>query len=276
VGPMRSAAARIVVRRRFVAAPGGQMPRRAFTRSTGEGTRRRRRMSRSTCSGPDNSTARAFVHVGWTKLLAKLHRYATGTLRLAAIDADRADVVEAVDLVNTLVAKSLDGTLTWNLPAHATDEEVVGYACNKLYGMRATLRRKAALTLHDDSDALDEQADEAPDALEQLVEQTTIANVMQAFAHDVEASAHIKKMLAGKRRAEIVDELGCTPEQADVVRKRIVRGIAALGARINNEREDEPPSSGPRESYHEPKANKERQGAPPEPHRCAGGARRRR
>ena len=230
-------------------------------------------MSRSIRSGPDDRTARAFVRVGFPKLLAKLHRYATGTLRLAAMDADRAGVVEAVDLVNTLVAKGLDGTLIWTLAEHATDDEIVGYACRKLYGMRSTLRRKAALTLCDDGDTPDVQADEAPSALDLLVAQGAIAEVVRAFEHDAEASAHLERMLAGAKRADIVDDLGCTPEHADVVRKRILRGIAALCARMNDEREDEPPSSGPRGRTHEPQATEERQGAPPEPHRGAGRAR---
>src|SRR5690242_9236844 len=122
-------------------------------------------MGRSINSGPDDSTARAFVRVGFPRLLARLYRYATGTLRLAAIDADHAGDVEAVDLVHTLVEKGLSGTLTWTLPEHATDDEVVGYACSKLYGLRSTLRRKADLTRRDDDDALEERADEAPGAL---------------------------------------------------------------------------------------------------------------
>jgi hypothetical protein len=233
-------------------------------------------MSRSTCSGPHDSAARAFARVGFSKLLGKLHRYATGTLHLAAIDAESADVVEAVDLVHTLVVKTLDGKLAWTLPESATDEEVVGYACKKLYGMRSTLRRKAGLTVCYDDDALDERVDEAaPDAQERLVEQSGIAAVVRAFAHDAEASAHIRMMLAGKKRAEIAEELGCTPERVDVVHKRILRGVAALSARMNHESEDEPPSSGSRGTDHA-QTTQERQGAAPEPHRGAGRAGRRR
>jgi hypothetical protein len=232
-------------------------------------------MSRSTHSGPHDSAARAFARVGFPSLLKKLYRYATGTLRLAAVDAESAGVVETVDLVNTLMEKSLSGTLIWTLPENATDEEIVASACNKLYGMRSTLRRKAALTPGDD-DALDELADEAPDALELLVARGAIEDAARALEHDAEASAHLREMLEGKKRAEIVRKFGCSAEHADVVRKRIMRGIAALGAGMNDESEDGPPSSGPRGSYHEPQATEERQGAPPEPHRGAGGARRRR
>ena len=230
-------------------------------------------MSRSIRSGSDDSMARAFVRVGWTKLLSKLHRYATGTLRTAAIDADRADVIEAVDLVNTLVMKGLDGTLDWSLPEHATDEQIIGYACTKLYGMRSTLRRKSAFMLRDDGDAIEEHADAGPSALELLAAQGEIAEVLRAFEHDAEASIHIKLMLEGKTRAEIVEELGCTRERANVVRKRITRGIAALCAG-NNESEDEPPSSGSRGIYHESQTTQERQGAHAEPRRGAVGARR--
>ena len=232
-------------------------------------------MSRSTRSGPQHSTARAFVRVGWASFVEKLHRYATATLRLAAIDAERAGVVEAVDLVNTLVERGLSGTLSWDLPEHATEVEIIGYACTKLYGMRSTLRRKDAFTVGGD-EAIEERADEAPDALELLAEQRGIAEVLRAFEHDPEALAHVREMLAGSKRAEIVEELGCTADRADAVRKRIIRGIEALCARMNDQSEDEPPSSGPRGSYHEPQATEERQGAAPEPHRGAGRAGRRR
>ena len=40
-------------------------------------------------------------------------------------------------------------------------------------------------------------------------------------------------------------EVGCTAEHADVVRKRIFRGIAAHARRMNDDSEDAPPSSGP-------------------------------
>ena len=153
-------------------------------------------MGRSTSSGPDDSTARSFVRLGVPRLLARLYRYATSTLRLAAIDADHADGVEAVDLVHTLVEKGLSGTLTWTLPEDATDEEVVGYACSKLYGLRSTLRRKADLTGRDDDDALEERADQAPGALDQLVAHRMRVDIEQAFAHDAEASAYLGRMLS--------------------------------------------------------------------------------
>ena len=231
-------------------------------------------MSPSTRPAPADTPARAFVRVGFPTLLAKLYRYATGTLHLARIDADSADVVEAVDLVNALVETGLRGRLTWDLTEEATDEQIVAYACKKLYGMRSNLRKKAARMVGDDDarDALDELPDEAPDALERFAEHRGIADVVRALAHDPEASAHLTRMLEGKDRAEIVYELGCTPERADVVRKRISRGIA----RMNDESEAGPPSSGPRGTYHEPQATEERQGAAREPLRGARGAWRRR
>jgi len=231
-------------------------------------------MDRPKPSGSDDSAARAFARVGFPKFLAKLYRYATGTLRLAAIGAESADVVEAVDLVNALVEKGLDGRLDWALPEHATDDEVVGYGCTKLYGMRANLRRDAARFVCDD--ALDALADEAPDALARLQEQRGIAEVLRAFEHDAETSAHVREMLAGKTRTEIASALGCAPAHADVVRRRILRGMAALRTRMNEDSEDGPPSSGPRGIYHEPQATEERQGAAREPLRGAGGARGRR
>jgi hypothetical protein len=232
-------------------------------------------MDRRKPPGSSDGAARAFARVGWTRLLARLHRYATGTLRLAALEDGRADTVEAVDVVNTLVERGLSGSLAWTLPEHASDDEIVRYACSKLYGMRSTLRRQAAWNVGDD-DALNALADEGPDAFALLLEQRGIAELRRAFGPDAEASAHLERMLEGSKRAEIAAELGCSVEHADLVRRRILRRIAALRADTNDQREDEPPSSGPRGTYHEPQATQERRGAAPEPHRGAGGAGRRR
>ena len=230
--------------------------------------------------GQDASAARAFLRVGFPSLLPKLHRYATATLHLADMDDERAGVVEAFDLVHTLVAKALEGTLTWTLSEDATEDQIVGHACKRLYWMRSTLRIKAALTACDDDalDALDALPDEGPGPLELLVEHRGRADVVRAFEQDAEASAYVREMLAGKTRAEIVDALCSSDKHADVVRKRIIRKLTALCARMNDESESEaePPSSGPQGSYHAPQATEERQGAPPEPHRGAGGAGRRR
>jgi hypothetical protein len=212
--------------------------------------------------------------VGVPNLLTKLYRYATVTLHLAAIGADRADVVEAIDLVNTLVTKGLDRRLLWTLDDDASDDAVVAYACKKLYGMRSTLRRKAAL--RDDLDAVEEQVDEGPDALELCIDRRGIAEALRAFEHDAEASAYLQEMLAGRTQPEIARELGYTPTHAETVHKRVTRGIAALRARMDTQSEDEPPSSGPRGTTHDLQATEERQAAPPEPHRGAGGAGRRR
>ena len=89
-----------------------------------------------------------------------------------------------------------------DLPESATDDEIVGYACRKLYGMRSTLRRKSAFTLRDDDDALDEHADGAADALEQLIEQRSIAEVVQAFEHErVDDIWRPRPPRLGRRRA---------------------------------------------------------------------------
>jgi hypothetical protein len=185
-------------------------------------------MSRPMPFKPDHSAARAFARVGWAKLVAKLHGYATGSLRLAAVGAEHAGVFEASDLVNTLVEQSLDGTLGWTLPGHATEEEIVGLACMKLSGMRWTLRRRAARELGDD--ALDERVDPSPDALARLMAQRGLADLARVFQQDAEASAYVRGMLAGNKREEIMAELGLTAERADVVRKRILRGLAATCA----------------------------------------------
>jgi DNA-directed RNA polymerase specialized sigma24 family protein len=248
-------------------------------------------MSRFMLVGSENSAARAFLRVGLQKLLARLHRYATVTLGLAAMDAGHAGEVEAADLVNTLMERCLRGTMAWALPADASDDHVIAYACSKLRGILSNHRRNARAHAdascrregapdddgEDDDGAQDEQADEAPDAFEQLAEQRGIADVVRLFEHDAEAAVHVEKMFQGKKRAEIAEELGCTAPHADTVRRRIFRRIAALSAETMNPRsEDEPPSSGPRGRHHEPQATQERQGAPRKPHRRAGGAGRRR
>jgi hypothetical protein len=226
-------------------------------------------MDRSTPSGPEHSAARAFARVGYSSLLLKLQRYATGTLHLAAMDAESAGVVEAADLVNTLVEKGLDGTLVWTLPEHASAEEIVGHACMKLFGMRSTLRRQAARTVRDDG--VDERADASPDALARLLARRAVADIERTFEHDAEASAHLREMLAGKGRAEIAREIGCTAQHVDVVRNRIIRGVAALYTTRNDDREAEPSRSRPRGRDHV-QTTEERPRAPAEPPRGAGGA----
>ena len=198
--------------------------------------------SRPSPSGSNHGAARAFARVGWPKVWARLLRYATSTLGLAAIGARRAGVVEAADLVSTLVMLALSGTLDWSLSEDATDEKIIHCACTKLYGMRSTLRRQAARTVYDD--ALDERPDPCADALARLVEARGLAALERLFEHDAEASAHLEEMLERKTRLEIADKLGCTLIHVDTVRKRIVRGIVAYARRMNDDGEDEPPSSG--------------------------------
>jgi len=213
--------------------------------------------------------------VGLPKLLQRLYRYATGTLHLARIDAERAGSIEAFDLIQALYEKGLSGELTWDLPDDATDDEIIGAACLKMYGMRSTLLRKTALTIGDD-EALDEQADPAPDALALLIERGAIEDLMRALEHDAEASAHAARMFESWTRAEIEADLGCDRPRSDAVHKRIMRVAATLCATMRDESEDEPPSSGPRGTNHAPQAAEERQGEAPEPHRGAGRAHGRR
>jgi hypothetical protein len=201
-------------------------------------------MDRSREPASDHAAARAFARVGVPKLWARLLRYATERLHLAAIDAESAGVVEAGDAVNALIVAGLSGDLVWTLRADATDDQIVEHACRKLFGMRSNLRKVAARSAGDDP--LDELADGTPDAFAMLLQRQTVAEARRAFPHDAEASTHLRLMLDGKTRADIVDELGCTAEQANAVRKRIVRGLEALGAAMNDDGEDEPQSSGPR------------------------------
>jgi hypothetical protein len=194
-----------------------------------------------TPSAPSSSAARAFARVGWPKGWARLLRYATGTLGLAATGATRGGVVEAADLVSTLFVGALSGTLAWSLPEHATEEQIIGYACMKLHGMRSTLRRQAARTSPDD--ALDERPDPGPDALARLVREQGIVDLQEIFAHDGEASLYLREMLRGEARADIMRTLGWTLRRANTVYTRIIRGVAAHARKANDDREGEPPSS---------------------------------
>jgi hypothetical protein len=139
--------------------------------------------------------------------------------------------------------------------------------------MHATSFRRDARTVHDE--ALDKYPDEAPDVFERLSEHRTKQDRSRLFAHDADASAYIEKLGEGYKRAEIAKALGWTVQRAKVVRKRIARTLAAHEAAMNDNGEAEPPSSGPRGNDHVQTAE-ERRGAPPERHRGARGAGRRR
>lgn len=102
-------------------------------------------MSTSIPTRSEGGTTRASHRLCSPRVLQRLYRYATGSLRLAAIDADHAGLFEAGDVVNALLEQALQGTLRWTLDERATDDELVAYACAKLNGRRSTLRRKAAL-----------------------------------------------------------------------------------------------------------------------------------
>ena len=192
---------------------------------------------------PNYTAARAFARIGWPKVWARLYLYATSTLRLAAIDAESAGVVEAADVVITLLVTSLDGALGWTLPEDATEEQILGLACAKLSGMRWTLQRQAARTVSYD-DALEEREDPGPDALARLVAKRGFADLERLFEHDAEGWAYFAEMLDGKTCPAIASTLGCTLEQGDTVRRRVVRRTAALCRTMNDDSEDEPPSSG--------------------------------
>jgi hypothetical protein len=191
-----------------------------------------------TPTGSDYTAARTFARLGWRTVWAALYRYATGTLGFAAIGARRAGVVEAAEVVNTLALSALAGTLDWSLPEHATDEQIMGHACMKLYGMRSTLRRKAARAACDDG--LDERPDPGPDALTRLVVARGLLDLERILRQDPEASAYLGWMLEGKTREEIMAKVGCTAKRADVVRKRILRSIAAHVRRTSDAGADEP------------------------------------
>jgi DNA-directed RNA polymerase specialized sigma24 family protein len=231
-------------------------------------------MNRSISPEPDDRAARACARVGYKTMVAKLYAYATCVLHLAAIDAASAGRVEALDLVHTLVVNILFGKVVWALPEHATEEEIVRYACTKLYGMLSNLRKHDART--SGGDALDHWADDAPDALANLIARGSIADLLRALGDDPEAAAHLRGALEGQTRAQIAAQLGCSVEHATALRKRIMRGVAALKASMNDNSEDGPPSSGPRGHDDELPTAEERHRAPPEPPRGALRAGRRR
>jgi hypothetical protein len=212
--------------------------------------------------------------VGWAKLWTRLHRYAVCTLRLAALDAKRAGIVEAGDLVGWVLTAGFGGELTWTLPEEATEDQIVSCACTALHGMYSNLRKRDGRSCGDD--ALAQLAHGAPDAVAMLLERSVIEDAKRALAPDAEASACLALMLEGERRPEIMAKLGLDEKHADVVKRRILRTLKALGAATNDNREDEPPSSGPRGGYHDLQATEERQRAAPEPHRGALRAGRRR
>jgi hypothetical protein len=231
-------------------------------------------MHRSNSPESDERAARAFARVGYEKMQARLYLYATCVLHLAAVDARRAGLYEALELVDMLFLRVLEGTVAWALAEDATEEEITRYACVKLFGMLSTLRRGSARTFG--GDAVDELADDAPDALTLLLMHRGVTDVKRALSGDAEAWAYIQGMLEGGKRAQIAAELGCTAEHGKVIRKRIMRCAAALHA-MNDNGEDEPPSSDPRRSHDELPTAQERHRALHEPPRGAlraGGRRR--
>jgi hypothetical protein len=200
----------------------------------------------------------------------KLYRYAVTRLGLAPIDAEVAGRVEAIELVNMMFERGLAGARRCNLPEDATEEQAVRYLSTRLRWTWVTLVRQDARSACDEE--LDELPDETPDAFERLSGLRMRASVIAAVAHDPEASAYLEELREGNTREEIASRLGMTIDHAKAVRKRIARYAEAA---MNDDGEDEPPSSGPRGDHHGPTAE-ERRGAPPEARRGAGGARRRR
>ena len=230
-------------------------------------------MARPSPSRRNAAAAKTFRRWCVPSVMRKLYRHATTALRLAPIDAEVAGRFEAVDLVDTMFMKGLDGMLRFDLPGDATEERVVRYLCGKLRTTRSTFFQQYARTPHDDR--LDELLDETPDALERLSGLRLAEDRRRAFEHDAEASAFLEQLPENDTRADIAKALGWTVQRVKVVRNRIARTLAAREAAMNDNGEDEPQSSSPRGDHHVPTAE-ERRGAPPEPHRGAGGARRRR
>jgi hypothetical protein len=208
-------------------------------------------------------------------VLRKLHHHATTKLGLAPRDAKVAGRYEAVDVVNAMFEAGLSGRLVFDLPEDATEERVVRYLCGKLRTMRSTYHHPYARTLHDE--ALHELLDETPDAVERLSGFRLAAAFRRAFEHDAEASAFLEVLAEPPEddtRAGIAKALGWTVQRVKAVRNRIARTLAAREPTMNDNGEDEPQSSIPRGDDHA-QTPEERRGAPHEPHRRAGGARRR-
>jgi hypothetical protein len=232
-------------------------------------------MNRSTRRDPDGNAARAFARVGWEPLLERLLRYTTCTLRYAAIDAETCGVVEATDLVNTLCARGLAGEIEWKLPPAATSDEVVGYLCKKLKGMRSNLRQHDAVAASDGDEGLRDVADDAPDALESAVWRSHLYARRSAIVEDPEALRLLAAYCEGHtERKEAAEHLGWPERKVKTVRLRMMRRFKAKGYETTEESEAEPPRSGPPWSHHEPQATEERQGTPRKPARGAQPARR--
>jgi hypothetical protein len=209
--------------------------------------------------------------------MQELYLYATNRLHLAPIDAEVADGrLEATELLDMMFDQGLQGMLAFDLPEDATEEQVVRHLSNRLRWMCVTTFRQEVRTVG--VEALDELPDPTPDVEERLSGLRMVQHCKRALQHDAEASAFLEQLEEDKPRAGIAAALGWTVQRVKVVRNRIARSFATLVAReddMDDEREDEPPSSGPRGDYDVPTAE-ERRGAPPEAHRGAGGARRRR
>jgi hypothetical protein len=207
--------------------------------------------------------------------MQKLHRHATTKLGLAPRDARVAGRFEAVDVVNAMFEAGLDGRLPFDLPEDATEKEVVRYLSKRLRWTCATFFRRDAHLVGDD--ALDELPDETPDAVERLSGFRLAAAFQRAFEHDAEASAFLEVLAEppeDETRAGIAKALGWTVQRVKAIRNRIARTLRAREPTMNDNGEDEPQRSSPRGDHHAQTPG-ERRGASPEPHRTAGGARRR-
>jgi hypothetical protein len=193
-----------------------------------------------------------------------LHVYATNRLHLASIDAEVADSRgEATELLDMLFDQGLQGMLAFDLPEDATEEQVIRYLKKRLRWMCATMLQQDVWTVGDE--ALDELPDPTPDAFERLSGLRLVQHCKQALEHDAEASAFLEQLGEDKPRAGIAAALGWTVQRVKVVRNRIARTLATLTAReddMDDDAEDEPPSSGPRGDYDVPAAQVTRRWPP--------------
>lgn len=226
---------------------------------------------------PDGKAAQAMEDVGWESSLMVLTRYAC-SLGYTGPDAPTGGVVEAMDLVQSLYVRVLAGELAWKLPPDATKKRILGHMCRRLRGMRSDQYR------HDEiapSAGVEELADlvddDVSDPEEAAVWTSHLENAQSALEEDDEALQLFDACTKGYvEPQEAADYLAWTVLQVRRVRARMMRLFRNEGLATTTDREDEPPSSGPRGGQDESQATEERQGALREPARGAQHPRRRR
>jgi hypothetical protein len=225
---------------------------------------------------PDGKAAQAMEYVGWEVSLQRLTRYAC-SLGYTGPDAPTGGVVEAMDLVQTLCERALAGELVWKLPPDATKKRILGHMCRRLRGMRSHQRQHDEVAPSAGEEELAELIDDTSDPEEAAVWTSHLENAQSALEGDDETLQLLDAFTKGYAEPqEAADHLAWSVPQVRRVRARMMRRFRDESLETTTDREDEPPSSGPRGGQDESQATQERQGALREPDRSAQHPRRRR